>query len=135
MTHVLIDSNVLIDIAAGDATWGRWSKGTVARLANEAILVINPIVYAEVSADFDRVEEVEASFPPQIFRREALPHEAAFLAGRCHRDYRRRGGARSSILPGFLIGAHAAIKGYSLLTRDTRRFRTYVPRLRLITPE
>lgn len=133
--HVLVDSNILIDIATKDAAWARWSASALTRVANEAILVINPIVYAEISATFSRIEAVEATFPQEVFRHEPLPFEAAFLAGKCHRDYRRRGGVRSSILPDFLIGAHAAIKGYRLLTRDARRFASYFPRLSLIAPD
>lgn len=135
MSFVLVDSNVAIDVATQDSAWEWWSATTIARLADSAVLVINPIIYAEVSAGFTRIEDVDEVFPLTGFRREALPYEAAFLAGKCHREYRRRGGGRLSVLPDFLIGAHAAIRGYQLLTRDARRYRTYFPRLQLIAPE
>lgn len=135
MSAVLVDSNVIIDVAAQDPVWEGWSARTIATLANTAVLVINPIIYAEVSAGFTRVEEVDEAVPLRGFRREHLPYEGAFLAGKCHRDYRRRGGVQRSVLPDFLIGAHAAVRGYQLLTRDARRYRTYFPRLALISPE
>jgi predicted nucleic acid-binding protein len=135
MSPVLVDSNVLLDLSTRDTAWGQWSRAAVRTLADRAVLVINPIIYAEISADFARIEHVDDTFPPSAFRREPLPYEAAFLAAKCHRDYRRRGGMQLSVLPGFLIGAHAAIRGYQLLTRDARRYRTYFPRLSLVTPE
>ena len=98
------------------------------------LLVINPLVYAEVSTCFDRIEDLEAALPQDAFRREALPYDAAFLAGKCFLAYRRRGGTRRSPLPDFYIGAHAAVAGYRLLTRDASRYRTYFPRLELIAP-
>jgi len=131
---VLIDSNILLDIFTRDPRWGIWSRSTVAALANESVLVINPIIYAEVSVDFARIEDADEVLPPDVFRRESLPYEAGFLAGKCHRDYRRRGGPRTSVLPDFYIGAHAAIRRYRLLTRDAPRFRSYFPTLDLIAP-
>jgi predicted nucleic acid-binding protein len=97
-------------------------------------LILNPIVYAEVSVGFERIEELDAVLPGDGFRREALPWEAAFLAGKCFLRYRRAGGARRAPLPDFYIGAHAAIRGIPLLTRDAARYRTYFPRLELIVP-
>ena len=84
---------------------------------------------------FARIEDVDDTFPPPVFRREALPYEAAFLAAKSHREYRRRGGVKLSVLADFLIGAHAAVRGYQLLTRDARRYRTYFPRLSLVSPQ
>jgi hypothetical protein len=135
MTSVLVDSNVVIDLVAHDPVWEEWSAARLARLAVSAVLVINPIIYAEVSAGFSRIEDVDELLPLAAFRREQIPYEAAFLAGKCQREYRDRGGARLWVLPDFLIGAHAAIRGHRLLTRDARRFRTYFPRLHLIAPE
>ncbi len=134
MTRVLVDSNVLLDVITADPEWGEWSAGQIERVAEESILCINPIVYAEVSIGFQRVEDLKAALPPESFRREPLPWGAAFLAGRCFLAYRRRGGRRRSPLPDFYIGAHAAIQGMTLLTRDARRYRTYFPRLDLIAP-
>lgn len=134
MAAVLVDSNVLLDVVTADPTWGAWSMTTLERVADEAILVIDPIVYAEVSVGFATIEAIEAALPPDLFRREELPYEAAFLAGKCFLRYRRRGGARRSPLPDFFIGAHAAVAGYRLLTRDATRYRTYFPKLALIAP-
>jgi predicted nucleic acid-binding protein len=97
-------------------------------------LIVNPIVYAEISVGFERIEELDAVLPGDSFRREALPWEAAFLAGKCFLRYRRAGGARRAPLPDFYIGAHAAVRGIPLLTRDASRYRTYFPRLELIEP-
>jgi len=134
MDPVLVDSNVLLDIATSDPTWGHWSSRTLERVADEAILVINPLVYAEVSIGFAAIEDVEAALPADIYRREALPYEAGFLAGKCFLQYRRAGGLKRSPLPDFYIGAHAAVAGYRLLTRDATRYRTYFPHLELIAP-
>jgi predicted nucleic acid-binding protein len=134
MTEVLVDSNVLLDVATQDPQWSDWSTAALERAADTAVLVINPLVYAEVSIGFERIEELEQALPPALFRREALPYEAAFLAGKAFLDYRRRGGRRSSPLPDFYIGAHAAIAGFRLLTRDASRYRTYFPKVRLIAP-
>jgi predicted nucleic acid-binding protein len=135
VTAVLIDSNILLDLITDDPEWADWSETTLAALANEAVLVINPIIYAEVSVDFDRIEDVDEALPPDVFAREPLPYEAGFLAGKCHRDYRRRGGPRASVLPDFYIGAHAAIRGYRLLTRDSTHYRSYFPTIQLIAPQ
>jgi predicted nucleic acid-binding protein len=124
MTPVLVDSNVLLDIATEDSRWAEWSNRAVERAANEAVLVINPIIYAEVSVGFTRVEDLEAALPSALFRRDTIPYEAAFLAGKCFLSYRRRGGGSGSPLPDFYVGAHAAVSGFRLLTRDARRFRT-----------
>lgn len=131
---VLVDSNVILDLATDDPRWSRWSAGTLARVAEEALLVINPVIYAEVSIGFDSIEELDVALPPEVFRREPLPYEAAFLAGKAYLAYRRRGGTRRAPLPDFYIGAHAATAGLRLLTRDARRYRTYFPRLELIAP-
>jgi predicted nucleic acid-binding protein len=134
VTRVLVDSNVLLDVITEDPEWEEWSAEHLERVAEENVLCINPIVYAEVSIGFERVEELEDALPPDSFRRDPLPWEAAFLAGKCFLTYRRRGGQRRSPLPDFYIGAHAAIRGMTLLTRDARRYRTYFPRLDLIAP-
>jgi predicted nucleic acid-binding protein len=134
MSEVLVDSNVLLDIATEDPAWFAWSADALERAANHAILVINPLVYAEVSIGFSTIEELEEALPLSLYRREPLPYEAAFLAGKCFLAYRRRGGERQSPLPDFYIGAHAAISGFRLLTRDAARYRTYFPRVELIAP-
>jgi predicted nucleic acid-binding protein len=131
---VLVDSNVLLDVLTEDRRWYRWSSEALARCAESGIVALNPIVYAEVSVGFARIEEVDAALPASYFERLQLPWEAAFLAGQCFLQYRRRGGARRSPLPDFYIGAHAAVTGMRLLTRESARYRTYFPRLRLIAP-
>jgi predicted nucleic acid-binding protein len=131
---VLVDSNVLIDVAVADPEWGDWSRRALDRVAAAEILVVNPIVYAELSVAYQRIEELEAALPAVAFRREHLPYEAAFLAGKAFLRYRRNGGLRSSPLPDFFIGAHALVAGHRLLTRDATRYRTYFPRLDLIAP-
>ena len=134
MDAVLVDSNVILDVVTNDPTWGDWSAQALERTADAAILVINPLVYAEVSIGFDKIEDLEAALPIDLYRREALPFEAGFLAGKCFLRYRRAGGTKRSPLPDFYVGAHAAIAGYRLLTRDATRYRTYFPSLKLIAP-
>lgn len=134
MSPVLVDSDVILDVATGDPRWSAWSGGALATAAGASVLVINPLVYAEVSIGFARVEEVEDALPHHLFRRDRLPWEAAFLAGKRFLDYRRRGGTRTSPLPDFYIGAHAVVAGFALLTRDATRYRTHFPRLRVIAP-
>lgn len=131
---VLVDSNVILDVATQDPEWGEWSADALARAADHGILVINPIIFAEVSVGFDRVEDLEEALPAEMYRRDPLPYEAAFLAGKSFLAYRRRGGRRSAPLPDFYIGAHAAVAGHQLLTRDASRYKTYFPRLVLIAP-
>ncbi|PYQ54890.1 MAG: DNA-binding protein [Acidobacteria bacterium] len=134
MSHVLVDSNVILDVVTDDPLWGGWSGTMLSRCADGGMLVINPIIYAEVSVGFKRIEELDEVLPADSFRRDPLPWEAGFLAGKCFLEYRRRGGARRSPLPDFYIGAHAAVAGMALLTRDPRRYRTYFPHLNLLAP-
>lgn len=130
----LVDANVLLDVFTRDPVWSDWSAAALAEALDVGAVVINPIVYAEVSVGFERVEELDRALPAQI-RREELPWPAAFLAGKCFRAYRRRGGAKRSPLPDFYIGAHAAVNGFALLTRDTARYRGLFPRLALVGPQ
>jgi len=130
----LVDSNVLLDVITEDPEWLDWSAAALARAADTSPLVINPIVYAEVAARFERIEDLEDALPRDYYERRPLPWEAAFLAGQCFVKYRRRGGSRRSPLPDFYIGAHATVDGLTLLTRDARRYRTYFPALRIIAP-
>lgn len=134
MGDVLVDSNVLLDILTEDPVWRDWSESALIECAEHSVLAINPIIYAEVAAGFSRKEELDAALPRDRFRRESLPWASAFLAGRSFIQYRRRGGVRRSPLPDFYIGAHAAVHGMTLLTRDASRYRTYFPRLRIIAP-
>jgi predicted nucleic acid-binding protein len=130
-----VDSNVLLDILTEDPVWEDWSTDALADAADAGPLYINPIVYSEVSIRFTTVEALEAALPSRDYRREPIPRAAAFLAGKVFLDYRRNKGARSTTLPDFFIGAHAAVAGLDLLTRDVRRYRTYFPSVSLIAPE
>jgi predicted nucleic acid-binding protein len=130
----LVDSNVILDVVTGDEEWLDWSASVLSARADTGPLVVNPIIYAEVSAGFERIEDVEAALPEDYYVRQALPWEAAFLAGRSFVRYRRRGGQRRSPLPDFYIGAHATIAGLTLLTRDARRYRAYFPKLQIVSP-
>jgi predicted nucleic acid-binding protein len=134
MGLVLVDSNVILDVLTEDAKWLSWSADALAQAAEHDVLVINPIIYAEISVRFDLIEELEEAIPDALFRREPLPWEAAFLAGKCFLAYRRLGGPRRSPLPDFYIGAHAAVRSMRLLTRDATRYRSYFPTLALIAP-
>jgi predicted nucleic acid-binding protein len=131
---VLVDSNVLLDVLTEDPAWLEWSSSALARIAETEVLIINPLIYAEVSVRFERIEDLDAALPVSLFRRDGLPWEAGFLAGKCFRAYRRGGGTRRSPLPDFYVGAHAAIRSHILLTRDGTRYRTYFPSLELIAP-
>ncbi len=135
MTAVLVDSNVLLDLMTEDARWLAWSTTAIEQAADRYRLVINPIIYAEVSVRYSQIEDLEDALPKDMFDREALPYEAAFLAGKAYLAYRRRSGRKPSPLPDFYIGAHAAVAGYKLMTRDAVRYRTYFPKLILIAPD
>lgn len=130
----LVDSCVLLDVMLDDPEWGAWSQAALADAADEGRLVINPIVYAEVSVGFDSVEVLDSVLPAADYLREELPYPAGFLAGKAFLRYRKSGGAKSSPLPDFYIGAHAAVAGHRLLTRDKGRYATYFPTVRLILP-
>ena len=131
----LVDSNVILDLVTDDPKWFRWSSEALTRAADESALAINPLIFAEVSIGFARVEELEQLLSSDDFDRLELPYEAAFLAGKAFLSYKRKGGTRSAPLADFYIGAHAAVAGMRLLTRDVRRYRTYFPTVKLITPE
>ncbi|MDZ7749172.1 MAG: type II toxin-antitoxin system VapC family toxin [Halofilum sp. (in: g-proteobacteria)] len=135
MADVLVDSNVLLDVLTEDARWYAWSAGRLAELGDTAELVINPLIYSEVSVGFDTIEALDEALSPRWFRREPLPWAAGFLAGKCFQQYRQAGGTRRSPLPDFHIGAHAAIMEMRLLTRDARRYRSYLPQLEIISPD
>lgn len=134
MSVTLVDSNVLIDLMMRDVTWYDWSSSAINRAANESTLAINAIIYAEISATFHTIEDLDEALPLSMYRREPLPYDAAFMAGRAFVKYRQQGGSRTSPLPDFYIGAHAAVAGFRLLTRDAKRYRTYFPSVELIAP-
>jgi hypothetical protein len=130
----LVDSSVLLDILTDDQAWAQWSGHALAQARDAGRLVINPIVYAEVSTGFTHVEDLDGAVPRSEFEREPLPYPAGFLAAKAFLTYRKRGGERRSPLPDFYIGAHAAVARYRLLTRDATRYRTYFPSVEVLAP-
>jgi predicted nucleic acid-binding protein len=134
LSATLVDSNVLLDVLTEDPRWYTWSAGHLEERGEASVLVINPLIYAEVSIGFERIEALEAALPPELFRRDTLPWAAGFLAGKCFLRYGREGGNRRSPLPDFYIGAHAAVTGMTLLTRDGARYRTYFPTQDAVAP-
>ena len=134
MSSTLIDSNVLIDLFDDQSEWQGWSEAMIAARRNRGPLVINPIILAEVSLGFASYDDVNEHLPVEWIVREPLPWDAAFLAARAFLLYRHAGGDRRSPLPDFYIGAHAAVAGHTLLTRDARRYRHYFPKLKIVAP-
>jgi predicted nucleic acid-binding protein len=135
LRRFLVDTNVIIDVLSRDARWYAWSAETIVACADLGPLAINPIIFAELSVGFQRIEDLDGALPEADWQRLPLPWSAGFLAGRCFVDYRRRGGSRVRPLPDFYIGAHAAVENLALITRDVSRFRTYFPTVELIAPE
>jgi predicted nucleic acid-binding protein len=130
----LVDSCVILDVATGDPRWADWSAGRIAEALDAGRVVINPLIYAEVSVGYSSVEELDDLLPAGDYQREPLPYRAGFAAGKAYLRYRRSGGGQQSPMPDFYIGAHAAVAGYRLLTRDASRYQTYFPKLELIVP-
>ena len=130
----LIDSCVLLDVITGDQRWADWSAGRIAAAADAGRVVINPLIYAEVSVGYQTIEELDELLSASEYEREPLPYLAGFAAGKAFVRYRRGGGDKRSPMPDFYIGAHAAVAGYRLLTRDVRRYRTYFPTIDIIGP-
>jgi predicted nucleic acid-binding protein len=135
MAVILIDSCIVTDLADPESTWFEWSASTLERLDQNNTMVINPIIYAECSVGFEHIEEVEALFESLGFAMKPIPREALFLAGKAFLQYKRRKGEKGNVLPDFFIGAHAAVSGYPLVSRDKGRFSTYFPCVELIIPE
>jgi len=130
----LVDTNVLFDLLSEDQEWADWSAAMLSDAAEAGPVMINPIIYAELAVRYDRIEDLDAVLPIEYFVRADLPWDAAFLAAKCFERYRQHGGKRTSTLPDFFIGAHAAVAGLTLLTRDARRYKTYFPRLEILSP-
>ncbi|RUM18975.1 PIN domain-containing protein [Rhizobium phaseoli] len=131
----LVDTNILVDLAVAGSDWHDWSRRKMLDVFRDGPVLINPIIYSEFSVRYEDMDEVEQLLPQDEFRRENLPWPAVFAAAQAFRLYRRAGGRRDQILPDFLIGAHAAIRGYKILTRDPGGYRSYFPSVELITPE
>ena len=135
MTRVLFDTNVLVDLLTDDPIWAEWSTDAFCACMDHARLVIDTTVYAELAVRYDTVERLEQMIDAAGLEREHVPWSAAYLAGKAFERYRRSGGTRRSPLPDFFIGAHAAVSGMTLLTRDASRYRTYFPTVELIAPD
>ncbi len=133
MAALIVDTNILLDIYTQDQIWEERSAAAIASAADVAVLVINPIIYAELSVGIEKIEELD-QFLGTDFRRDPLPWEAAFVAGKAFRAYRRRGGLKTAPLPDFYIGAHAAVQGMEILTRDPKRYTSYFPTVKIIEP-
>jgi predicted nucleic acid-binding protein len=135
VTATLVDSNVLIDIMVQDPQWGSWSDEALAEALEDGQVLVDQIVFAEISIGYPTPEECEWALATRGIERVPIPWPAAFLAGRAYMSYRRRGGSKSSPLPDFFIGAHAAVARLHLLTRDPAPYRAYFPTVELIAPE
>lgn len=131
---VLVDTNVLIDVIEDDAQWADWSIARLREISRIHDLVINPIVYAELSLAFEAVEDLDATIDDLALKFLELPKAALFLAGKAFVQYRRQGGRKTNIRSDFFIGAHAAVMDWPILTRDTRRYRSYFGTVQLIAP-
>lgn len=131
---LLVDTNVLVDVVQDDPQWADWSIRQLRAQAMLHELAINAIVYAELSLSFSTIEALERTVATLQLVVRDIPRPALFLAGKAFAQYRRRGGIKAQVLPDLLIGAHAAVEGWSLLTRDASRFRTYFPTLNVIAP-
>lgn len=132
---ILIDTNVLLDVVTDDPAWADWSQQQLNAASLRDRLAINSVIYAEFSSRFTRIEDVDATLESADITVAEMPRPALFLAGQVFKTYRRRGGLRTSVLPDFFIGAHAAVFGAPLITRDASRYRTYFPVVELIAPE
>ena len=131
----LVDSNVLLDVVTDGQTWAEWSQGQLERAALEGPLVVNDVIYAEISTRYATVDAVDSMLSDLNIEVVPTPRAALFLAGKAYLRYRAAGGIRTGVLADFFIGAHAAVEGLQLLTRDARRYRNYFPTIALITPE
>ena len=130
--RTLVDTNVLLDVITDDPKWHGWSASALRDAAEQSVLAINPIIFAEVSMKFDRIEDADRVLVD--FERRPLTYEAGFLAGKALLAYRRRGGTKRSPMPDFYVGAHALVERMRLLTRDAARYRTYFPALEIVAP-
>lgn len=135
MTSSLVDSNVLIDVLQPESEWFDWSSEQIGLAKGDGDVVLNALIAAEVAAEFNSIEKWNAALAADFWTHEAIPWQAAFLAGSAHKEYRMKGGTRARTLPDFFIGAHAQVKGYRLVTRDARRYRAYFPDIEILAPD
>jgi predicted nucleic acid-binding protein len=131
---LLVDTNVLVDVFQNDAQWADWSIAQMRAQSKLHVLAINPIIYAEISLSFSTLEALNDVVTTMALEVREIPRPALFLAAKAYEQYRRRGGSKAQVLPDFFIGAHAAVEGWPLLTRDASRFRTYFPTLDVLAP-
>jgi predicted nucleic acid-binding protein len=131
---LLVDTNVLVDVLQNDPQWTDWSIAQLRAQSKLHALVINPVIYAEMSLSFSTLEALDDVVLTMALELREIPRPALFLAARAYALYRRRGGNKGQVLPDFFIGAHAAVEGWPLLTRDASRFKTYFPTLDVIAP-
>ena len=131
---LLVDTNVLVDVLQNDPQWVDWSIAQLRGQAKLHALAINPVIYAEMSLSFSTLEALDDVVLTMALVLREIPRPALFLAARAYAIYRRRGGIKGQVLPDFFIGAHAAVEGWPLLTRDASRFKTYFPTLDVIAP-
>lgn len=131
----LIDSNVLIDVIHEDPKWMDWSATAIGDCLNRGKLAINPVIYAEVSVYFNSDRDVDTALPARLYERLELPYAVSRSAAMAFHKYRKSGGTRTSLLPDFYIGAHAQLMGCTLVSRDSARYKTYFPKLKLISPK
>jgi predicted nucleic acid-binding protein len=135
MNGLLVDSNIILDVFLDDPLWAEWSEAALSEYSRHTPLFINPIIYSEISIGFKRIEELEAAISSGGFQMLEIPKEALFLAGKAFLNYRKNKGEKRSPLPDFYIGAHAAVSGLALITRDKKRYQTYFPTVKIISPE
>jgi hypothetical protein len=134
MQDVLVDSSVVLDVFLDDPQWGDWSENVLSKLSETRSLIINPMIYTEISIGFERIEELEKAVEECGLKMVPIPREALFLAGKVYLRYRKGKGKKVAPLPDFFIGAHAAVEGLELVTRDVRRIKTYFPSVKIISP-
>lgn len=132
---MLVDTNVLVDVLENDPDWADWSIAQLQAQSKVHRLAINPIIYSELSLSFSTVEALDQVLDSMELRMLEIPKPALFLAGKAFVQYRRSGGVKNNVLGDFFIGAHAAVSGLPVLTRDTRRYKNYFPSVRLVAPE
>lgn len=131
---ILVDTNVLLDVLEDDPAWAEWSLRQLRAQSQAHDLAINPVIYAELSLAFDSMQALDANVEDMGLIVQEMPRPALFLAGRAFLKYRREGGTRTNVLADFFIGAHAAVQGWDILTRDARRYRSYFPTVALVAP-
>jgi len=131
---MLVDTNVLIDVLNNEPQWADWSIHQLRVQSKIHVLSINPIIYAELSCTFKKVEDLDEVLQVMELKFNQIPKPALFLAGKAFQRYRRQGGGKNSILADFFIGAHAAVSRLPVLTRDTQRYQTYFPTVKLVSP-